>query len=192
MSIIISQGRRKRMARSVVRAVALGAILVSAGVSRAQQDEPPLRMSLSDQVKKAEGYTAEMNDSLKSAFKILQDARQAKDIQQLLCINEALAAIKGLLRLSEQNIVMLHEASSKHDERAAEHEFVKISIAYNKVRELDGRVRSCGAANVDSEVDGRPVIDKVIDPDMPTEDPLGGIIEIPVDIPRPPSASPVT
>ena len=105
-------------------------------------------------------------------------------------INEALSAIKGLLRLAEQNLVLLKEHVANAQLQKAEHEFVKISIAYNKIKELDARVRSLARPSTGGSVDGRPVIELIKDSDLPKEDIVQVLTDIWVDLGRPPSASP--
>ena len=111
-------------------------------------------------------------------------------MQKLNCVNEALSAIKGLMRLSEQNFMTLQEAVAKNDSRATEHEYVKLTIAHNKIKELDGRLQSCGGPASSGRIDGRPDIDRIKDPDLPTEDPVESLTGFRADLDRPPSASP--
>ena len=68
--------------------------------------------------------------------------------------------------------------------------FVKLSIAHNKIKELDGRVQSCGGPANSGRIDGRPDIDRIKDADLPTEDPVESLNDFRADLDRPPSASP--
>ncbi|HIA03315.1 MAG TPA: hypothetical protein EYN06_07495 [Myxococcales bacterium] len=168
------------------------AIIFMFGASNtmAQRTQPAIKLSSKQQLKKATEDMNGMKAVLNNAFNMLKDARKKQDIQELNCINEALSAIKGLMRLSEQNFVMLQEAVARNDRRTAEHEFVKISIAHNKINDLDGRVRSCGGPSSGGTIDGRPRIELLKDSDLPEEDPAEGLQIIHVNVERPPSASP--
>ena len=181
----------RRRVRVLIGAV-VGALLLTASVTWAQKREPPtITLSTAQQVEKGTKYMAEMKETLARAFDQLKQARSGQDIGRLNCVNEALSAIKGLMRLSEQNYMMLQEASAKKDAKTAEHEFVKLTIAYNKIKELDGRVQSCGRPSASGEIDGRPTIDRIKDADLPEEDPLDSLQNYRADLDRPPSASPL-
>jgi hypothetical protein len=164
--------------------------MLTASSAMAQRTQPAIKLSPQQQLKKATKNMQAMKKVLTGAFETLKEARSEQDMQKLNCINEALSAIKGLMRLSEQNFVMLQEAVARSDARTAEHEFVKISIAHNKIGDLDGQVRSCGGPSSGGTVDGRPIIEILKDRDLPEEDPAEGLKIIQVDVDRPPSASP--
>jgi hypothetical protein len=166
------------------------AVLLCSVPAMSQRNRPPMKLTAKQQVEKANKMLTEMRNVLTNALDILKQAREQQDIQKLNGINEALSAIKGLLRLSEQNFVALQTAIANSDSRGAEHEFVKISIAYAKIRELDGRVRSLSRPSAGGTVDGRPIIERILDSDLPTEDPVEGLKDIQVNTDRPPSASP--
>ncbi len=183
----------RNMKRWALRAGAGLAFAVVTGVGLALAAPPPVeppKMSTNEQAKKAESQLGGMKAMLQASFDALQRARAEQDINKLNCVNESLSAIKGLMRLSEQNYVALQEAIAKKDDKGVEHEYVKISIAYNKIAELEGRVKSCGGPATTGDVDGKPTIDRIVDADIPTEDPGENVIEVPIDNVRPPSASP--
>jgi len=154
------------------------------------QQMPPKKMSLDEMVPQASSYLEKMETVEADGNTLLTEARSERNIQKLSCLNDTLTAIKGLLRLSDQNLRLLkkHVKAARADQ--AEHEYVKIWIAFTKVRELDGRIRACGGPSDSGSIDGRPFIDRIKDPDLPTEDPLAGFSDVYVDIQRPPSASP--
>jgi len=167
-------------------------VLMFAGSSLAQNKTPPAagKMSPKQQLTDAKRMMTEMKQTLSDGFTMLQEARESQDVSRLNSLNEALSAIKGLLRLSEQNFILLQEAVAKGDKTKAEHEYVKISIAYNKIRELDARLRSHMGTAEGGEVDGKPIIDTIKDKDLPIENPSDSLDDIDVDVGRPPSASP--
>jgi hypothetical protein len=165
--------------------------MLTASSAMAQRTQPTIKLSPQQQLKKATKDMQAMKRVLTGAFNMLKEARSEQDMQKLNCINEALSAIKGLMRLSEQNFVMLQEAVARSDARTAEHEFVKISIAENKIGDLDGQVRSCGGPSSGGTVMSKDTrVDVRKDPDLPEEDPAEGLKIIQVDVDRPPSASP--
>jgi len=120
----------------------------------------------------------------------LEEARKSQNVTRVNCVNEALTTMKGLMRLAESNYTAMQECASRRDAGCTEHEFVKISIAFNKSEELEGQLKGCGGPSVDGAIDGQPYIEKKIDPNMPELDPTAGLNDLPTKIENPPSASP--
>jgi len=138
---------------------------------------------------------AEMKDVRELAFKELKKARASQQIAKLNQINETLSLIKGLLFLNEKHFLALQEAAARDERDEAEHHFVKIGVAHEKmVGELAGRIQTAGGLDeAGGTVDGRPQIDTNADPDIPAEDPVGqsALLDlVNIDAARPPSASP--
>lgn len=169
-------------------------IFIEGGRSQEKEGvlEPQKIKKMSDQelLDKAENYIKEMNRIVKVGFDLLKNARDEKDIQRINCINESLSVVKNLIRVSEQNAVNLQDRIVRGERSGAEHEFVKISIAFGKVEELEGEMKSCGGPTAEGIFEGKPVIEKIFDLDLPVEDPAIPIEEVPLVVGIPPSASP--
>jgi hypothetical protein len=178
--------RVRVLRRWIVALVCFGLFCV--GPALGQRQPPPKKMSPEKMVLEAKTYVEKMEKVANDGNILVTEAREEQNIQKLSCLNDTLTAIKGLLRLSEQNFSLMKNRIRKS--RKVEHEFVKISIAHTKVRELDGRLRSCSGPTDSGQVDGRPFITVQKDTDLPTEDPLEGLSEIYLNLERPPSASP--
>lgn len=154
--------------------------------------EPQLNfsaMSTEQMVDEAEGKVSEMSEMLKTAFKLLEEARANQDVAQSTCIADALTPMKGLMKLAERNKIGLQERASRSDRDGVEHEAIKIAIAHSKFIELDAQVRSCGGPDSEGTVDGRPIIDKIVDSDLPDSDPTDDLKDVEVLLDRPVSAS---
>ena len=167
------------------------AVLLTGAVADAQEQRAPLlsEMTAQQMSASAEQQVADMNEMLKAAFKQLEDARGTQDLSRVTCISDALTPMKGLLKLAERNKIALQEAAARSDRDKAEHEAIKISIAATKLGELDAQVRSCGGPDSEGTVDGRPIIEKVLDKDLPSEDPTEDFKDVDVLLARPVSAS---
>ena len=128
-----------------------------------------------------------MKDHLRRGFELLEAARGDKDIVKLNCINEKLASIKGLLKISEQADVALQEAVARRDKETADHEFTKVSIASQKVESLSIEAEGCagealhytGDTRVEVTAEGVPedggqdvVIDTMVDVTPAASSPL--------------------
>lgn len=180
-----------RMRAVQAQIVAIVAIMLGSAGAEAQERQATsfANMSASQMGEDAEAKIAEMNEMLKAGFQALEASRAGQDVAQTTCIADALTPMKGLMKLAERNKIALQEAASRNDRDGAEHEAIKIAIAHNKFIELDAQVRSCGGPDSDGTVDGRPVIEKVLDSDLPEYDPTGDLKDVEVLMDRPVSAS---
>ena len=122
---------------------------------------------------------------LKRMLALLEEARNAKDVVKLNCVNEKLTQVKGLVRISEQSEIAMQEAISQKDEEVANHEFTKISLAGQRSEQLRADTESCvGELAIYS---GDTVV--VVEGDHGGTDPTK-ITAPDLNITRPPPASP--
>lgn len=172
----------------------IGVATLIASLSFAQQVPPKGDATLKPEElqPQATKMMGEMKAMLQNAFNTLKEARAEKDVQKLNFVNEVLSAIKGLVKLAEGNFVELQEAVASQNLKKAEHQFVKISIAYDKVRELDGRIRTYRGTKGGAAVEGTTDVERVTDPDLLVDqsDPIADLNEIDIDLARPPQSSP--
>ena len=84
-----------------------------------------------------------MREVLRDVLGKLEEARRAKDVVKLNCVNEKLTQIKGLLRISEQADVALQESVARKDNTSSEHEYTKVLIAHQKVSGLRSEAEKC-------------------------------------------------
>jgi hypothetical protein len=84
-----------------------------------------------------------MREVLRDVLGKLEEARRAKDVVKLNCVNEKLTQIKGLLRISEQADVALQEAVARRESTSSEHEYTKLMIAQQKVTQLRTEAEAC-------------------------------------------------
>ncbi|HEX8435603.1 hypothetical protein [Archangium sp.] len=84
-----------------------------------------------------------MREVLRDMLGKLEEARRAKDVVRLNCVNEKLTRIKGLLRISEQADVALQEAVARRESTSSEHEYTKLMIAQQKVAQLRAEAEAC-------------------------------------------------
>lgn len=80
---------------------------------------------------------------LKRMLALLEEARNAKDVVKLNCVNEKLTQVKGLVRISEQSEIAMQEAIAQKDSEVANHEFTKISLAGQRSEQLRADTESC-------------------------------------------------
>ena len=179
-------------ARVVVGAVVLFLGSVALADSRAVVLKPEELKAMSLEAMAQQGETAvqEMNELVRQVLGSLSDAQKQKDFQRMNCLGDVLTTIKGLLRLSEQNSLTLRERAIQRDRPGAEHEYVKLTIARNKVIDLHAQSKGCGGPEGETMFEGTPRVEKMFDKDLPLEEGRSGLDRPAIVIEPPPSASP--
>lgn len=147
--------KRTLIASAVIISLAFGVTgLLAAepapGPVRGEQDLT--RLSNDDIVKDAIATVRRMEGQLAESFKLLEESIAANDIAATTVRNEAITAMKGLVRLSEQNLMTLQQRAAERDRQRLEHEYVKITIAAAKVAEFYAQVKSAAGGRVDLDL----------------------------------------
>jgi hypothetical protein len=98
---------------------------------------------LEEKQSRVESMLAEQRKILARVSTLLKEARAAKDIVQLNCINEKLTQIKGLLKISENASVKMYEAIAGNQQDIIDHEFTKITVAHQRSVTLGAEAEQC-------------------------------------------------
>jgi len=173
---------------AIILAVGLGAGFALAQAPEAPPDDEAAKIPDNQKIKVSAEAVAKMRTSLKDVLGKLEEARTSKDVVKLNCVNEKLTQIKGLLRISEQSDVNLQEAVARKESGTAEHEYTKVTIARDKVKQLRDEAEQCIGQLAFRTDENRSV--EVEEPqDLPKGDPTV-IPQLPPFDTRPPPASP--
>lgn len=140
---------------------------IDRGVSPLETEEKPVPVSKFLEV--SETWLKEMRANLTKGLDLLREARDSKDAVRLQCVNEKIAAMKGVLRVSEDAYIALQEAMATRATERARHEFTKIKTSYAKMSELLQGARNCVGA--ESTFTGDTQVDVEIDPALADQDP---------------------
>lgn len=147
-------------------------------------------MSVSEMKSKAQSIIAELRGLRDKGESSLRQAKADKNMDRMDCVNEALIALKGVLKLGEDYGYDLEAAVTEGDGAAVKANFKKLSIAKKKVEDLDARVRSCGGPDDEGVVEGKPNIERLFDTDLPDQDPIQGLESDSMFVSKPNSISP--
>lgn len=101
------------------------------------------KIPVEEKQSKVEGMLAEQRKILARVTNLLKEARAAKDIVQLNCVNEKLTQIKGLLKISENASVKMYEAIANAQDDVINHEFTKITVAHQRGVSLGAEAEQC-------------------------------------------------
>jgi len=170
------------------------AVLLAAGAPLAQEApvRPPVERARevpdAEKLQRSAQALGVMRGVLTEVQAKLVEARSTKDVVKLNCVNEKLTQIKGLLRISEQADVALQEAVARRDSTSSEHEYTKVTIARQKVSQLNAETEEC-VGQLLFRTDENLSVDVEEPRDLPGGDPTqprppGNVIA------RPPPASP--
>ena len=95
-------------------------------------------------LKEMKVWTNTMRSQLEDAFKVLEESKAARSFQRIELIQEAITAMKGLVRLAEQNLLAGQEATVKGDRKTLEQTWLTVKVAAAKMKELLVQVRTEG------------------------------------------------
>ena len=146
-----------------------------------------------------------MRGAMQKGLDQVKEARAEKDSVRLLCVNEPVTAMKGILRVGENANVDLQEAIATSETAQARREFRKIKQANAQMDDLLSRAQNCsGAGSTESTTSVELEIDEnllAIDPyygddaffydpaDLLADGSTGGLGEQDGPTIRPPTAS---
>ena len=126
------------------------------------------QLSGQEQLQQSKRYLVKMTVTKDKAQELAAEARNSKDLIKLNCVNGKLLLMKGNVKLAESIQDNLKSAVLRNDTGAANHEFSKMTITYQKVVVLGQEADSC----VGEEIAylGQMKVQISISPDIPVED----------------------
>ncbi len=194
VEIVIAAVRSTLSTSRLVVGLAVGCMSLAGAVLVLAQESPKPATadpaSIDRKLDQARAYVDRMRGMISSGFSELEEARKSSNVARVNCVSDALGTMKGLLRLAEGIFLSMQECGSRKDGACTEHEYVKISVAFNKCEDMEGQLKGCGGPSMDGAVDGKPVIEKSVDADIPDLNPVGGLTAVDPKLEVPPSASP--
>ncbi len=108
-----------------------------------EQDEEDLsKIPDAKLVEKASRCVKTMEEQLTDSFYMLETSVSSGDVSAAQARNEAITVMKGLVKLSEQNLITLKQRAAENDRKRVENEYIKIMIACAKVGEYYAQVKS--------------------------------------------------
>ncbi|MBM4397806.1 MAG: hypothetical protein FJ087_19230 [Deltaproteobacteria bacterium] len=147
-------------------------------------------MSLEQMLESGEKMVGDMKRKSEDVIEAFAEAQKVKDFVRINCVSETLTTIKGLMRLSEENMMTLKIRVIARDRNGAEHEFVKLTIASGKVSDMHAQAKGCGGPAGETMFEGSPLVEKRFDKDLPVEEGRSGLEVVVIVLNPPPSATP--
>jgi hypothetical protein len=180
--------RRLLRAASLLVLVAGGAALAAQGGSNDSLDlSKAAKLSPSDTVKEARGYKQKMNETKGRIDRLSDKARKEKDVIKINCLTDKSVQVKGHIAVADQSMSTLESSVSRGDDGTRQHEFMRLTILFQKVVVLGTEAENCIGEDVSYVGDTKVEVE--IDPTIPVEDPTEPLLPLP-DVTRPPQATP--
>lgn len=156
----------------------VAAVVLAAGPLVAQSDAGSTAEASGEQVpvaqfqSRVEEALKAMRGALTKGLEIIKDARESNDAIKLRCVNEQVAQMKGVLRITQDANVSLQEALLTRENERARYEFEKVRTSRAKMAELLNTAQHCVGSQASYAGGTELVVD--IDPIVAMQDPYYG------------------
>src|SRR5262245_49839804 len=117
-------------------------IALAAGVAAAaveQRNDTGVDLSLAAKLspaqtlKEARNFKLKMQDTKARIDKLLTKARDKKDVIMIVCVEDKSVRVKGHIAVADQSMSTLETALQRNDDGGRQHEFMRLTILYQKV-----------------------------------------------------------
>ncbi len=174
-------------------------LVASFGVAAAQQSGSPqpdstvdlvaqrdVQLSPAEMEAKLGVFMPQMEQAATTVRRQLEQARAARDVVKVLCLNDKLNQIDVAIRSANDRVASLRLAMSRNDVDRSRHEFQVVAVLYERVQDLAAEANQCIGEETGFVGESSVVVD--IDPtipDDPTELPPDPVISVPPTISSP-------
>jgi hypothetical protein len=179
--------RRKRLWLTAPGALLLAGVALAQGGDSGLDLRKASQLSPNETVKEARDYRQKMGDTKGRIDKLLDRAHKQKDVIKINCLQDKSLQVKGHIAVADQSMTTLNGAVSRGDDGARQHEFMRLTILFQKVVVLGTEAENCVGEDVSYVGDTK--VDVEIDPSIPSDDPTEPALPLP-DVNRPPAATP--
>lgn len=138
-------GTRAFRSTSLILPLALAVLVTGCSGTGGQRVEPadPSKMTPEAAVAGLSALVSDMNRILSRTFGALQQARGEKDEATVRCLENKTALMRGLIELANSAEITIREAALLEDTEQVRSEYVKVSLAHAKLRQLQLAAGAC-------------------------------------------------
>lgn len=187
--LVIGTGAYAKPARKAARAEAdakieqVGDAFIEPKAEADPTSYQPQVLDRDEMVSLVKKYATEIVEAVSTGESERDKASRAKDIIKLTCIQDRLANLKIMKRLSDERLAASERNRIRADELNLRHEFRGVELAHQRVIQLRRELVGCMGESLEVSIAGgdRPV--------PVSEDPTGAHLP-PPPVDRPPPASP--
>lgn len=171
-------GIKHRAGRRFWAGLLAAGVVCAFGVAVAQEQPgapaPPelatqrdVNLSPDQMLTQARSYMPGMEQGAGAVRKQLSEARQARDVVKVLCLNDKLNQIDVAIRAARERLPNLELAAGRKDTDQARHEFTVIQVLRDRVRSLVAEANQCIGEETGFIGDTQITVD--IDPTIPDD-----------------------
>lgn len=162
-------------------AIAGVAMVIGHGIASAQAPAKPqapdasaglarqVNLSPAEQLAQADTFILRMDAARTSIRRLLEQARQQRDVVKTLCLNDKLNQLDVALRSARERRQSLEAAANRKDVDLANHEYTILAVLRQRTDQLTAEANQCVGKEV--AVIGESAVTSTIDPNLPQEDP---------------------
>ena len=169
------------------------AVAGAIGVAAAQTEQPvdttealgPQEVTLSPEQMKTEAatYVPQIEQGQGTVRRQLEEARAARDVVKVLCLNDKLTQLDVALRSARERYSAFMIAAERGDTERSRHEFTVLQVLRDRARELVAEAAQCIGEETGFVGDSRITVD--VDPGIPDDEPdipSGDVLLPPADV----------
>jgi hypothetical protein len=161
----------------VAASIVFGMFSVASAQTQPANDLAPPQITTQRDVKltpaemqsKADQYLPSMDQGASGVRRQLQQARTARDVVKVLCLNDKLNQIDVAIRSARDRAGSLKIAAQQKDQDRVKHEYVVIQVLHDRVQTLVAEANQCIGEETGFVGESRVTVD--IDPNIPDTDP---------------------
>ncbi|MCL2448363.1 MAG: hypothetical protein FWD17_05400 [Polyangiaceae bacterium] len=152
-------------------------VLGAAGTALAQSASSPaapppqvgferkVQLTPQEQLAEADAILSHMEGAAATIRRLLDNARQARDVVKSLCLSDKLSQVDVAQRSAKDRSVALQSAAQRGDAELANHEFTILAVLRQRVEQLSAEANQCIGEEV--AFVGQTQVTTIVDPNLP-------------------------
>ena len=155
--------------------------------------ERNVQLAPSEELAQADAIVSHMDSTGLAIRRLLDSARQARDVVKSLCLSDKLSQVDVAERSAKDRDVALQAAAQRSDTELANHEFTIVTVLRQRVEQLSAEANQCVGEEV--AFVGQTQVVTEVDPNLPgngddnTSFPPQFAVPVTVGTPPPPMSS---
>ena len=126
------------------------------------------QLSPQEEVAEADKMIGRMDQAATSVRKMLQQAREQRDVVKTLCLNDKLSQIDVATRSARDRKGSLQAAATRNDQELSNHEFTILTVLRQRAEQLTAEANQC--IGEEAAFVGETKITTSVDPTLPGEE----------------------
>jgi hypothetical protein len=126
------------------------------------------QLSPQEQLAESDRMLVRMEQAAAGVRKMLQQARESKDVVKTLCLNDKLSQIDVAIRSARDRKTSLQAAATRNDQELTNHEFTILTVLRQRAEQLTAEANQCIGEEAAFIGDTRVVT--TVDPTLPNSD----------------------